>query len=123
MRLETTPAAPSATALADWLLAQPLAIVLLVLFVLGVLYDRIFTRSAMEAERARTAAERSNAERERERAEKERERSDKLQETVDTLSAGLTTATDVSREGLEIAKLNTTLMQSIDAALQRKGSR
>lgn len=122
MRLESTPT-PTPSDLVDWLSGQPLGIALLIAFVIGIFYGRIFTRESMQAERDRTAAERANAERERDRAEKERERSDKLQETVDTLSAGLTKATDVSREGLEIAKLNTTLMQSIDAALQRKGSR
>lgn len=94
MRLDTTPA-PSSTDVIDWVLAQPLAIVLLLgaIFWLG------------------------------RELRRERDRTDKLQEANDVLSAGLTKATDVSRESLETSKLAITLMQGIAESLRSRGTR
>ena len=94
MRLETTPA-PSATDVIDWVLAQPLAIVLL----LGAIWW--LTREL----------------------KRERDRGETLQATVDKLSAGLNTAADTQRESLSTAKLALSLIQGIDDTLRRKGTR
>lgn len=96
MRHDTTaPPNPSATDVIDWVLAQPLAIVLL----LGAI-----AWLARELKR-------------------ERERVDKTQQANDTLTAGLTRATDVARESLETSKLLLSLMQGIDDTLRRRGPR
>ena len=101
MRLETTPA-PSATQFADWIFSQPLGLAVLLLFVVGILTERIVTGAAYR---------------------RERERGDKLQEAVDKLSAGLNTAADTQRESLSTAKLALSLIQGIDDTLRRKGTR
>lgn len=93
MRLEPTPAPPSPTALADWLLAQPLAIVLLVLAIVWLVRE----------------------------IRRERDRGDKLQQANEKLQAGLMRANDVSRQGLETSQLLLSLMQGIDDALRRRG--
>jgi hypothetical protein len=99
---------------------QPLGIAVLGIMLALWLRRTIVLGRDLDEARARYELE---LERERRRTAEERARGDKLQETVDTLSAGLTKGADVARESLEIARLNTILMQSIDTALQRKGSR
>lgn len=91
--LETTTPVPSPAAFADWLLAQPLAIVLLVAAIVWLIRE----------------------------IRRERDRADKLQDANQKLQAGLMRANDVSRQGLETSKLLLSMMQGIDDALRRRG--
>ena len=77
----------------DWVLAQPVAIAILLLVAVGFLTERIVPGATVKRERER----------------------------ADTLSAGLTKATDAAEKTLDTSRLLLSLIQGIDSTLRNRG--
>ena len=83
----------------DWLLAQPLGIIILIVGLFGFFTGRLVTGSALK---------------------REQDRADRLAETIATLAAAVAKATEAAEKSLDATRLVHSLIQGIDSTLRNK---
>lgn len=83
----------------DWLLAQPLGILILIVGLFGFFTGRLVTGSAFK---------------------REQDRADRLAETIATLAEAVAKATEAAEKSLDATRLVHSLIQGIDSTLRNQ---